>query len=82
MFTSTKLSEIKRELAKALTRNGKQLADWLARERRGRRSGPSPDQTVLEDLQWMQKMLREAVEAKKSRGRKSTKARSKKTPAG
>jgi hypothetical protein len=79
MFTTKKLSEIKRQLYEALNRDRKKVTDWLEREMAAQRNAGAAK--VSENLIWVRYMVREAAEAEKPHRNKSKKARKKKTMA-
>ncbi|MFO0970451.1 MAG: hypothetical protein U0793_33310 [Gemmataceae bacterium] len=78
MIGPKKLSEIKRELARALRKNKAELDLWV-REQIATEPAGKADPKVLEDLLWVQKILQNDL-SKKGR-RRSHKGVGKNSPA-
>jgi hypothetical protein len=80
MMGKKKLGEIKEELRHLLEKTDKELQSWLDQKiLEANRKNPKRPK-VIEDLLWVQEILREAVAGKKSQPKKSRK-QTKKTPA-
>jgi hypothetical protein len=71
MMGTTKLSEIKRKLRLAARESGPDLKAWV-NQQRGKQKGHGPSR-VLEELDWLRELLREAVAEKKTPSRKAKK---------
>jgi hypothetical protein len=78
MFTLRKLNEIKCELSKILAKDEKELTAWLQREKSALKPGSRGNPRLVEDLVWLEEMLREAVKDKKSQGKQLRNRKAKK----
>ena len=81
MMGTKKLAEIKQELGQMFGSADKDFQAWLEQTIAAQRRKSAEDLKVVEDLLWVQKILREAVAAKTSHPKKARKRKPKNTPA-
>lgn len=79
MIGTKKLADIKKELREKFGQDRKRVQNWLGRKQAELSGSDLPSRRLLEELRWVEKLLREAVDlnprAKRTAKPKARKAR-------
>ena len=80
MIGTRELGDIKKTLREKFRKDKKRVQGWVKTKRTGLEASDSQNRSVLEELMWVEKLLREAIKEGKARP-KRTRKRTKKEPA-
>jgi hypothetical protein len=80
MIGTTKLGDIKKKLREKFRKDKKRVQQWVDEKRAGLEMSRSQNRRMLEELTWVEKLLREAIKEGKRRPRRERK-KTKKKPA-
>jgi len=72
MIGTRKLGDIKKKLHEKFRKDKKRVQEWVDEKRAGLEASGSGNRSVLEELIWVEKLLREATEEGKGRPRRSS----------